>query len=1583
MSKISIFVSYARGDDEPFVRRLSDDLTAAGFDLWFDRASMPSRQLTFYQEIRDAIAKSDRLLLVVGPQAVRSDYVRQEWRFALESSKCVNPIVRLDSVEDRIDGYSLIPEELALVHAEDFRDDALYTEHKENLVRQLSEPAPPLGKLVAVPTLPRHFRMHRERLQRLRELLLLDLQKSVVVTGAAARVGLQGMGGIGKSVLANSLARDQEVRRAFPDGIFWIPIGQEPNVLDAQRRLLRELGEREALSDVHEGRQRLRDLLASRAALLILDDVWRSNDADAFDVAGPRCKILITTRDAGLVTSYAGIGYQVQLPTEAEALALLSSASGVSIDSLPVQAAETVAECGRLPLALALCGGMVKKGIPWDRIMRALREARLELITDRQELVEQHQSIWRAMEVSIQVLPQEEQRRFAELAVFAATGRGVPEKAVVTFWEHTGKLDEQTAASLLQEMHERSLIQLDVRSDAARNRSRVMSMHDLMHDFATGLARRAFGNLTALHRLIREAYLKRCSNGWSSGPNDGYFFQKLAAHTYKGGQAIDSYALARDRAFLSAQTRLITSEPELDVQTIRLALLAAADSDDAVGMSEFCLASAHRLVEWQRESPIEALDSGDVERAWQLSGLHGAETSSIWRLLLAWRSASSGGREQANAIVARLVRLELPELSLWHADYAVALLRELIRSDVRLESELPQRLLGFNSLGKLSGYLAADVEAQAEQCRFALAMRIASCIPLVGPRVDSLGVIGVAQAHSGDRTSAEATLRYALGLANSLPMSEPLHPREAALLSVVSAQARCHDSSAALQTYRLLEHDWERAKALRAIGIEQARSGDLYGARQRLDELSEIVRRDETNAGWCLKDLAIAVAEAGDASRALAVAGHLIGTWRSRTLIGIGSIQIRSGHREAGVSTLRRAIERAERAGKPTLLAEAGQELLRAGARDVAEGAFSTAEMMASSRPRELLQIARCRLDSGAAEATNRLLAMAAPLAVKRDARMDFRTLGEIAQCQVETGDFDGAMITARLMVNESANMPWQDPLAPDRVLVAIVRTLSESGDYTTAAERAQSIQFLPLRARAFGAIGRAQAQGGDSLSARKSLDTARKIAEAVPDTLHESEALAKLAPAYVRADAPATAIEIADQICWPEDARRQAFLCIADEHSRKRDLAGAQEALTRGLLGRPFFDEHGSMLRSLSDISAAQASAGAEWEARETLARAVESARRIELQGVRDEARLGAVNGQLRSRQTDQALQMARTIENSHWRSRSLGEVAAAYASSGHTRSALDVTNEIAFPHYRAEALAHVALAETRLGDISGAQETLHRSVMTLQDHSQSTPETWARVWAHVACAHARGGNEDDATAAFAQVVALIDDAGPRRSTAHWWTSRPPRCAIPICRCFVLARRPDEAVRLARRIDDGTARALALHAIAEEVFDRAPEATVTELLEEALHATPIKGSDPLSVIVVARIASLQQRLGARTRAASLFTAAVEASGQQDYIRSEIATELAKSGRGEWASLIAEALDAQYLPNVMLALGKDGDRAALRRLLIACSRDRYAALRACGILALSRPTHATTIAEVVRNEGWFASTGAGTSQKQT
>ena len=51
----SVFLSYAGGDDDSFVAGLYKFLRSRNFDVWWDRECMPSRSLTFTEEIRDAI----------------------------------------------------------------------------------------------------------------------------------------------------------------------------------------------------------------------------------------------------------------------------------------------------------------------------------------------------------------------------------------------------------------------------------------------------------------------------------------------------------------------------------------------------------------------------------------------------------------------------------------------------------------------------------------------------------------------------------------------------------------------------------------------------------------------------------------------------------------------------------------------------------------------------------------------------------------------------------------------------------------------------------------------------------------------------------------------------------------------------------------------------------------------------------------------------------------------------------------------------------------------------------------------------------------------------------------------------------------------------------------------------------------------------------------------------------------------------------------------------------------------------------------------------------------------------------------
>jgi WD40 repeat protein len=418
----------------------------------------------------------------------------------------------------------------------------------------------------------------------------------VVITGSDARVGVHGMGGIGKSVLAVAIARDREIRRSYPDGIIWLTIGQQPNLVTLQRHVARHLGSKEHFDTEPQGRGVLRQLLAQKAVLLVLDDVWQTCDAQAFDVLGPRGRALVTTRDAGILHTLGGPSVPVSLLTEEQALQLLADAVGVEPSALPPQALEVVKECGYLPLGVALCGGMVKKhGGDWTVVLERLRRADIEKIADRQAIDERHRSIWRTMQVSVDTLSSEEQRRFAELAVFARANP-VPEAAVATLWSYTGDLSDLDTTDLLVNLADRSLIRLSqatVKPGDPINRH--ISLHDLLYDFATKLA----GDLKAAHMTLLAAYRRCCPDGWHDGPDDGYFYQHLAYHLRESGRSGDLKKLLFEYRWLRKKLKVTDANGLMADYD-----LAGADSQARLIQDAIRL-SSHRLAQDRSRLPSQ------------------------------------------------------------------------------------------------------------------------------------------------------------------------------------------------------------------------------------------------------------------------------------------------------------------------------------------------------------------------------------------------------------------------------------------------------------------------------------------------------------------------------------------------------------------------------------------------------------------------------------------------------------------------------------------------------------------------------------------------------------------------------------------------------------------------------------------------------------------------------------------------------------------------------------------------------------------------------------------------------------------
>ena len=474
-----IFVSYGRGDDDPnyddpnrsFMRRLYTDLVKAGYDVWWDRESLPSRALSFLHEIRDAVAASSRVILVVGEHALQSDYVTVEWQFALSQSIPVIPILRNGE-------YNSIPEALNHYNSPDFRKDAQYAQKLAELVRILAQPIAPLGDLIGVPPLPSAY-IERETLLDVQALILADGEKPIVVTTKHQITIIYGVGGIGKSTLAAAIARSGEVRRAFPDGVFWIEMGKTPDPLARLSDIGAHFGDVKAeYHDILRAKQRLSGLLRDKQILIVVDDIWDYKHAEAFRLADTRCRIMVTTRLASIAAQLSVHGTPLGTLTNAEGVALFIERLGGGISEVSEECHEIIRMLSGHTLAVSIAAGRLsEEGVGYaPDLLRRLQEGKtfstLKLHNDDKNL-----NLEKSLYLSYESLSPDMQRRFWLMGVFAADST-FDEYAVQTVW---GDMDHDETHDTIKTLISAGMLE---RHDGQRRYNR----HSLLCAYARALA---------------------------------------------------------------------------------------------------------------------------------------------------------------------------------------------------------------------------------------------------------------------------------------------------------------------------------------------------------------------------------------------------------------------------------------------------------------------------------------------------------------------------------------------------------------------------------------------------------------------------------------------------------------------------------------------------------------------------------------------------------------------------------------------------------------------------------------------------------------------------------------------------------------------------------------------------------------------------------------------------------------------------------------------------------------------------------------------------------------------------------------
>jgi hypothetical protein len=393
------------------------------------------------------------------------------------------------------------------------------------------------------PALPQYFVERPSHQEAVKNLLLSQV---AALPGTLVVSAIYGLGGIGKSTLAAALAHSLEVQTCFPDGILWVTLGQNPDLLPFLGNWIQSLGDYNYKPvTISDASMHLQTLLYDKKALLVVDDAWNPEHVEPFRVGGSKCRVLITTREAVIK---GATRYDLDVLTPDESLALLQKTC-VSLTQDEQQLAQELAvTVGYLPLALDLAAAQIAEGVTFAELLKDLKAniAYLEtfdlpgLEKYSSEEKRKHCSLIASFNLSLRSLTPEMLRQFAWFGILPEDVNITPAMAS-TLWSITPR----QALTTLRTFKTKALL---LPGTAVGEHSSTYRLHDLMHDMAKrSLAREVSPqqhelpglglNLADAHSLLLERYSKKTQSGfWHTLSDDGYIHRNLSWHLEQAGR---------------------------------------------------------------------------------------------------------------------------------------------------------------------------------------------------------------------------------------------------------------------------------------------------------------------------------------------------------------------------------------------------------------------------------------------------------------------------------------------------------------------------------------------------------------------------------------------------------------------------------------------------------------------------------------------------------------------------------------------------------------------------------------------------------------------------------------------------------------------------------------------------------------------------------------------------------------------------------------------------------------------------------------------------------------------------------------
>ncbi|XP_004517302.1 putative disease resistance RPP13-like protein 1 [Cicer arietinum] len=306
-------------------------------------------------------------------------------------------------------------------------------------------------------------------------------------------IPIVGMGGIGKTTLAQLVYNDHRIQKEF-DLKAWIYVSEEFDICKITKNLLEVVTLCSCdVEDLNSLQRNLKMCIQKKKFLFVLDDVWDENYENwdrfrsPFKYAGANgSKIIVTTR-SGKVASIMQTfpPYNISELSIEDCWELFSNHAFVyghrdsnGLQSVEKVGREIVKKCKGLPLAVKTLAGLLRSKSDtqeWHKVLNS----------EIWDLQDHESNIIPALRLSYHYLPSHLKRCFAYCAIFPKDYEFEKEKLIL-FWMAEGLLHQSKRHKRIEEVGNEYFYELVSRSFFYQPRSgkSCFLMHHLINDLA-------------------------------------------------------------------------------------------------------------------------------------------------------------------------------------------------------------------------------------------------------------------------------------------------------------------------------------------------------------------------------------------------------------------------------------------------------------------------------------------------------------------------------------------------------------------------------------------------------------------------------------------------------------------------------------------------------------------------------------------------------------------------------------------------------------------------------------------------------------------------------------------------------------------------------------------------------------------------------------------------------------------------------------------------------------------------------------------------------------------------------------------